>query len=146
MNIFDWLAIAGLVVIVALATYAWVLWRRVWRQRQELQRVSRERDERLAEDIRFLAQSLMTGQLPLIEGSIRIKVLLDNYQGALRSGIDTEVFTLLYDATADIPTHQGWKDLPKNERNAYRQRMEQLEAEHGARARLAAEELGNGLT
>lgn len=145
MNIFDWLAIAGLVVIVALATYAWVLWRRVWRQRQELQRVSRERDERLAEDIRFLAQSLTTGQLPLIEGSIRIKVLLDNYQGALRSGIDIDVFTLLYDATADIPTHQAWKDLPKDERNVYRQRMEQLEAEHGARARLAAEDLGSGL-
>ncbi|UAW97649.1 DUF2489 domain-containing protein [Halopseudomonas nanhaiensis] len=146
MNIFDWLAIAGLVLIVALATYAWVLWRRVWRQRQELERIGRERDERLAEDIRFLAQSLMTGQLPLIEGSIRIKVLLDNYQGTLRSGIDTEVFTLLYDATADIPTHQGWKDLPKSERNLYRQRMEQLEAEHGTRARQAAEQLGNGLT
>ncbi len=145
MNIFDWLAIAGLVVIVALAAYAYVLWRRVWRQRQELERVTRERDERLAEDIRFLAQSLQTGQVPIIEGSIRIKVLLDNYQGALRDGIDTEVFTVIYDETADIPTHQGWKDLPKNERNAYRQRMEQLEAEHGPRAIQAAEQLGSGL-
>lgn len=145
MNTYDWLAIAGLVLIVALATYAWVLWRRVWRQRQKLERITRERDERLAQDIRFLAQSLLTGQVPLIEGSIRIKVLLDNYQGAMRSGIDTEIFTMLYDATADIPTHQAWKDLPKNERNAYRQRMERLEDEHGTRVRQAAEQLGTGL-
>ncbi|SDS76719.1 Protein of unknown function [Halopseudomonas xinjiangensis] len=145
MNIFDWLAIAGLVVIVALAAYAYVLWRRVWRKRQELERVTRERDDRLAEDIRFLAQSLQTGQVPIIEGSIRIKVLLDNYQRTLPDGVDTDVFTVIYDETADIPTHQGWKDLPKTERNAYRQRMEQLEAEHGPRAIQAAEQLGSGL-
>ena len=145
MNIFDWLAIAGLVVIVALAAYAYVLWRRVWRKRQELERVTRERDDRLAEDIRFLAQSLQTGQVPIIEGSIRIKVLLDNYQRTLPDGVDTDVFTVIYDETADIPTHQGWKDLLKTERNAYRQRMEQLEAEHGPRAIQAAEQLGSGL-
>ena len=145
MNIYDWLAIAGLALIVALATYAWVLWRRVWRQRRQLERMTQERDARLAEDIRFLAQSLVTGQVPLIEGSIRIKVLLDNYGGVRREEIDTEVFTLLYDETADIPTHQQWKDLPKTERSAYRQRMERLELEHGARARQAAEQLGAGL-
>lgn len=145
MNLFDWLAIAGLVAIVALASYAWVLWRRVWRQRQALERAQQERDERLAQDIQFLAQSLQTGQVPLIEGSIRIKVLLDNYGGTLPDHVDTQVFTVVYDATSDIPTHQAWKQLSKPERNEYRQRMHALEEAHGQRAQQAAQQLGAAL-
>lgn len=145
MNLFDWLAIAGLVAIAALAFYAWVLWRRVWRQRQMLERAQQERDQRLTEDIRFLAQSLQTGQVPVIEGSIRIKVLLDNYGRALPDHVDTQVFTVLFDATSDIPTHQGWKALSKPERNDYRLRMQQLEDMHGQRAKDAAQQLGAAL-
>lgn len=117
MSTNDWLAIAGLVIIVALAAYAWFLWRRVWQAQHRRDAVASQSNELLEQDIRFLAQSMLNGQLPFIEGSIRIKVLLDNYTGPRREGLEVGVFEQIYDATAHIPTHQGWKDLARPSAN-----------------------------
>ena len=141
----DWLIILGLLIIFALALYAVVLWRRVWRNQQVLAKQEDERNVRLESDIRILAQSLVTGQLPVIEGAIRIKVLLDNYSGPRRVDLDVQVFETIYDATAHIPTHQAWKDLPKAERRLHERQMETLEAQHRSEVEQIARVLSNGV-
>ena len=130
MTTTDWLVIAGLSIIFALAVYAAVLWRRVWRNQQRQARQLEERNERLLGDVRILAQSLLSGQLPMIEGAIRIKVLLDNYSGPRRAEWDVQVLETIYDATAHIPTHQHWKDLPAAQRRLHQRQMDTLEEQH----------------
>ena len=55
---------------------------------------------RIGGDLHILASSLLDEQLPLIEGAIRIKVLLDNYDSALSNDSRCQVFHLLFEATA----------------------------------------------
>ena len=145
MTIHDWLIILGLVTIFALALYAVILWRRVWRNQQRLTRQQQERNARLEGDIQILAQSLLSGQLPLIEGAIRIKVLLDNYSGPRRADLNVQVFEAIYDATVHIPTHQGWTDLPKAQRRLHERQMETLETEHRSEVLQIARVLSSGV-
>ncbi|HDZ56177.1 MAG TPA: DUF2489 domain-containing protein [Pseudomonas xinjiangensis] len=145
MNTNVWLAIAGLLIIIALAAYAWFLWGRVWHTQQLRATQEAERNDRLAGDIQLLAQSLLNGQLPLIEGAIRIKVLLDNYSGPRQQNLDMEIFEVIYDATAHIPTHQRWKNLSKAERHIHQQQMDVLERDNRERVVQAATQLSEGL-
>ena len=119
MTTLNMLALAGLIIILVLAAYALSLWRDVRRKTELEQQQQHDREQRLAADIEFLAQSLVNGQVPPIEGAIRIKVLLDNYTGPRRETLDLAVFETVYDATAHIPTHQAWKDLPRTTRREH---------------------------
>jgi len=145
MQMQHWLLLAGLIIIAALTCYALTLWRRVWRIRTERQAQENERNERLAKDIQLIAQSLLNGQVPLIEGSIRIKVLLDNYAGPRCEDLDLAIFTEIYDQTAHIPTHSGWKQLSAAERKLHSRLMETLERDHQEKVQQAASQLANGL-
>ena len=145
MNTTEWLVIGGLLLIFILAGYAAWLWYRVWRNRQQQAKLQQERNTRLAGDLRILAQGLLEGQLPPIEGAIRIKVLLDNYSGPRPSDLDPSVFETLYDATAHIPTHQAWKDLPLAQRQQHERQMEGLEQQYHDALHRAARSLKSGL-
>ena len=98
------------VLIAALALYALHLWRRVWAQEKIQTQALNTQRERIGGDLRILASSLLEGQLQLIEGAIRIKVLLDNYDSSLSQDPRCEVFHLLFTATAQVPTHADWKE------------------------------------
>lgn len=139
------LALAGLFIVIALAVYAFILWRQVLDRQAAAKVQLRERNQRLASDIEFLAASLVDGQLPVIEGSIRIKVLLDNYSGPRRAELDVGVFEVIYDATAHIPTHQAWQALPSAERKLHERQMETLERDKGEAVKAAAKDLSRGL-
>lgn len=145
MNTTEWLVIGGLLLIFILAGYAAWLWYRVWRNRQRQLQQRHERNTRLAEDIRILARGLVEDQIPLIEAAIRIKVLLDNYSGPRRADLDVQVFADIYDATAHIPTHQAWKDLPLVRRHEHEQLMAELEQQHRGQLQQAARALLGGL-
>lgn len=139
------LLIGAGVVVIALSIYAALLWRKVWRNKQVLARNYEERNARLEGDIQILAQGLTSGQLPVIEGAIRIKVLLDNYSGQRWTELNVQVFETIFDATAHIPTHQKWKDLPKAERRLHERQMETLEEKHSAEVQQIAAQLGVGI-
>lgn len=132
----------GTLLVIALAGYALHLWRRVWRK--ERQQATRQAEAQarqhaeLAGDLRILAGSLLDEQLPLIEGAIRIKVLLDNYDTGLSQDPRCEVFQTLYDATAQIPTHAAWQALDKAERRRHEAHFSALELQHKAAARRSA--------
>tara|TARA_R110000764_G_scaffold32666_1_gene73754 strand:+ start:160 stop:594 length:435 start_codon:yes stop_codon:yes gene_type:complete len=142
---YNWLLLGGLLIIATLAAYAWYLWRRVWLKRADQQAQQDQRNARLAGDIQFIAQSLINGQVPMIEGSIRLKVLLDNYAGPRREGLALEIFTEVYDQTAHIPTHEAWKQLSTAERKLHLRLMETIERDHQQHVQQAARQLADGL-
>jgi len=74
----------------------------------------------------------------LIEGAIRIKVLLDNYDSALSLTPHTQVFQQLYQATAHVPTHAGWKALSRDERRQHEARFAELSEAYQQQAHDAA--------
>ncbi|QIJ00661.1 DUF2489 domain-containing protein [Stutzerimonas balearica] len=128
----------GALVIAALGGYALYLWRRVWRVEREQQAQQTKRQTALAEDLRILAGSLLDEQLPLIEGAIRIKVLLDHYDPVLGQDPRCQVFHRLYEATEQVPTHGAWKALERSERRRYEAAFSALELKHKAEARRCA--------
>ncbi len=132
------LLIACLLLIAGLAGYALYLWRKVWRGEQQRAAMQAERHAALAEDLRILASSLLDEQLPLIEGAIRIKVLLDNYDAHLGQDPRCRVFQLLFEATEKVPTHNAWQALDKNERRHHEAQFSALELQHKAEARRSA--------
>ncbi|WP_298190342.1 DUF2489 domain-containing protein [uncultured Pseudomonas sp.] len=129
---------AGAVLISALALYALLLWRRVWSKEKAQAEALNTQRERIADDLHILASSLLDGQLPLIEGAIRIKVLLDNYDSSLSQNQRCEVFHQLFAETAQVPTHAEWKALEKSVRRQHEQHFSELELQHKAAARAAA--------
>lgn len=128
----------GLVLITALGLYALYLWRRVWAQQRAHKEAAQARQERLGGDLTILASSLLDEQLPLIEGAIRIKVLLDNYDSGLSNDPRCQVFHQLFEATADVPTHTAWKALDKGDKRRFEQRFSELEQQHKVPAHTAA--------
>ncbi len=132
------LLVTGVALLTLLALYALFLWRRVWAQQRSQELATNERRERLAGDLHILAGSLLEGQLPLIEGAIRIKVLLDNYDSALSQDTRCQVFHQLFEATAQVPTHSDWKALDKATRRQHEKHFHELELQHKAAARTAA--------
>ena len=132
------LLISSATLIAALALYALHLWRRVWTQEKTQAEALNRQRERIGGDLHILASSLLEGQLPLIEGAIRIKVLLDNYDSSLSQDQRCEVFHLLFAATAQVPTHAEWKALERSERRQHEQHFSELELQHKAAARAAA--------
>lgn len=131
------LGLGGL-LLTALAAYALLLWRRVWAREKAQAAAANAQRERIGGDLQILAGSLLEGQLPLIEGAIRIKVLLDNYDTSLTQDARCQVFHLLFEATAQVPTHAEWKALDKHLRRQHEKHFNELELQHKAAARAAA--------
>ena len=130
--------ITSAALITALSLYALYLWRRVWAKEKTQTEALNAQLERIGGDLQILASSLLDGQLPLIEGAIRIKVLLDNYGSTLSQNPRCEVFHQLFVATAQVPTHAEWKALEKSVRRQHEQHFSELELQHKAAARAAA--------
>ncbi|EQM72282.1 DUF2489 domain-containing protein [Stutzerimonas stutzeri] len=132
------LLVAGLLLIAALAVYALHLWRKVWHREQALAEQQAQQHAALAADLRVLASSLLDEQVPLIEGAIRIKVLLDNYDSNLGQDPRCQVFQVLFEATEQVPKHAAWKALDKTERRRHEANFSALELQHKAEARRSA--------
>ena len=132
------LLIIALLLIAALAGYALSLWRRVWHRERQIAEVQAQQHAALASDLRVLAGSLLDEQVPLIEGAIRIKVLLDNYDSELGQDPRCQVFQQLFEATEQVPTHNAWKALDRAERRRHEARFSALELQHKAEARRSA--------
>jgi len=132
------LFVIATLLIAALGGYALYLWRRVWRNERLQAEARTQQQTALAEDLRILASCLLEEQVPLIEGAIRIKVLLDNYDVALGQHPRCQVFQQLFEATEQVPTHAAWKALDKQERRRHEAQFSALELQHKAEARRSA--------
>lgn len=133
--------LTGLVLIVALAAYALHMWRRVWKQREQLEGYKKEVSDKLAEDLKVLCGSLLDEQMPWIEGCIRLKVILEHYNFELSHDEQYAVFQEVFVATEHIPTHEAWKALDKAEKRKHEQTFAALEEQFRTRSFAAARQL-----
>lgn len=92
----------------------------------------------LIDSIRIIARSIVDGQCPMIEGCIRLKVMIDNYAPQLHQQPELQVVELIYVKTSHIPTLEAWKNLPAHERNSFQTEMDHLESEHAVSIKEAA--------
>ena len=138
MGLDQLLILLAVLIVSALAFYAAHLWRQVWAKQHQQAQVRLAQRQRLHDDLRVLASSLLDGQLPLIEGAIRIKVLLDNYDSQLSLTPQAQVFQHLYDATAHVPTHADWQALSRAERRQHEAHFAALTEAHQQQAHQAA--------
>jgi cbb3-type cytochrome oxidase subunit 3 len=113
--------VAAVLVVGALAVWAWVLLKRVRQQDDQaaaallkLEEDSLAQRARVNKSIQIIAQSLLKGnEISLTEAAMRIAVLLESL-GIADS--DRELYSpifLLAEATAHIPILDEWKKLPR---------------------------------
>ncbi|MCU1716082.1 DUF2489 domain-containing protein [Pseudomonas sp. 5P_3.1_Bac2] len=132
------IAIVGGLLVAALAIYASYLWGQVWARQRTQRTAVKQQQERLSSDIRLLAGSLLDGQLDLLEGAIRIKVLLDNLDPNLSQNSHCQVFHQLHAASAEVPRHEHWRALKRAQRDTYLVLFEQLHSQYHQQALSAA--------
>ena len=140
-----WLIIA-LLILAALSAYALTLWKRVWHNQAAAQELTEARLQSIKNDLVILAKSYQAHQLPTIEGAIRLKVLLDNFDPLYSQQPEFQVLHQIYEATQHIPTHDAWKALAKTEKKQYEQLFHQLESTHQTALSHAVETLLKSLT
>ncbi|MHC9510730.1 DUF2489 domain-containing protein [Kangiella sp. M94] len=128
--------IAGLITL-GLASYAAVLLFKLNKQKKTMQQSAAAQAEKhdaqmksVIESITSIAKAMQHEQCPTIEGCIRLKVLIDQLRLEDELRDNFTVFYTIYDKTAHIPTHQGWKDLKTKEKMTHTKLMMDLEAEH----------------
>lgn len=116
----------GLLIVVALAVYAFRLWRRLQamearQQATEAAAASRieEQRQRAEKGLRILATALLQDELTLTEASMRIAYLLTQIDEQATEKRQYSAFFQLAQATAHIPILDQWKALSSRQQRAY---------------------------
>ena len=111
--------VAAGAIIFALAAYAGWLWWRVATQRRDRDRhnaaVLADTQAERSASIAILADSLLTGELNLSEGAIRLKVLLDHWYAPGSGQADYPAIYRLYLSTCTMPRGAERDARPKRE-------------------------------
>lgn len=131
------LIIAALIIIAALAYYAWHLTTKVKKLHQAQQEEQaqaelhlRNRQLELLQDIRFIARAVLDEQCEITEGVLRIQYLI--------SALDPDAWQLdelatlrkHHEATANMPILDAYKALPKKEQFRLDRERWSLEEHH----------------
>jgi hypothetical protein len=142
------LVVLAVLIIFSLSVYAAILWKRVYDKNAQTKRNENafiEQQEKqiqhIHESLNVIAKSIRDQQCPLIEGCIRIKVLLDQLQLPDKMKQELAIFEHIYDETKHIPTHQAWKSLKLKQRHQFNSDMEQLTSKHEQEILFASEQL-----
>ncbi|MCP8688744.1 DUF2489 domain-containing protein [Marinobacterium sedimentorum] len=133
-----WATGLGLVIITASSWYIVVHLRALRQQRQQrearqsqAEAKAREQRQYLIDSIRVIARAMSEDEkMTLTEGSIRLKVLLDNLMPELHHNPDFEIISTHYEATRHIPYLKEWTSLEPSQQRRYRQEMDVLEKQH----------------
>jgi hypothetical protein len=127
----------GFIIILVLSIYAAILWKQVYDKKNQIKANESafiEQQEKqlqyIHESLNVIAKSMRDKQCPLIEGCIRIKVLLDQLQLPEPLKQELDIFARIYEKTNHIPTHQAWKDLKLKQRHQFTAEMDQLATKH----------------
>lgn len=136
---------AGLLTVV-LASYAAFLLFKLQKQNKAIKQSELAQAEKhdaqmksIIESITSIAKAMKHEQCPTIEGCIRLKVLIDQLRLEEQLKENFTVFYTVYDKTAHIPTHQGWKDLKTKEKMVHTKLMMEIESEYDSDIKQAVE-------
>ncbi len=100
-----------------------------------------EQQEYVSSSINIIVKALSTGQIEVVEASIRLKVLVDQ----LRPNLQENSFPVLesvFEATKHIPKLKAWKSLTKQERKKFTKLINELEVEHAEAVKAEVQLLG----
>lgn len=121
--------VAAVLIIAALAFYAGQLLFQLKRQKQQQHAAVKQREDYLRQSIQTIAQALDQQQCGLSEGSIRLCVLLENFDQASDHAERFPALHELYGRIKHMPTHKAYSELPKPERRRMQLEREEHEAE-----------------
>ncbi len=107
------LAICGLVIIGLLALYAFRLVQRLNVQNKLIAQAKQERIKRLKESMVIIAKAMQNGDCSLAEGVLRLTMLLVPFGLSLQQ---YPAMFALYQAVHDMPTHDDYRALAKQQR------------------------------
>jgi hypothetical protein len=79
----------------------------------QIDKAHEERRLNATQSIKIIAQCMLDEQMELSEGCIRIKVLLDHVAPEFHQDPYFKVFSIIYDATRHMPTHEARKAAEK---------------------------------
>ena len=113
--------IAALILLAlsAVAAYYWIKLKNV--QKEQAAQIAKnqqawlDRQEELASDIRFIANSMLQGQCEITEGCMRLKVLMDHLDKDLANKTEFQTLQFYYQQTLNMPHHEAYKGLSRKE-------------------------------
>ena len=115
-------------------------------QAQRLRAAQEEKYKYVIDSLKILSQALMTGQVGIVEGAIRIKVLIDHHDPDLHNNQSYTVFSDIFSETEHIPFLKAWKELDKRSKRKYEIFMSEIETRRGEEVKGAAVKLNAELS
>ncbi len=115
-------------------------------QAERLRAAQQEKYKYIIDSLKILSQALMTGQVGVVEGSIRIKVLIDHHDPDLHKNQSYTVFSDIFAETEHIPFLKAWKELDKRSQRKYELFMSDIEENRGEEVKAAAVKLNAELS
>ncbi len=116
------------------------------KQAQRLRAVQQEKYKYVVDSLKILSQALVSGQVGVVEGAIRIKVLIDHHDPDLHENQSYAVFSDIFSETEHIPFLKAWKELDKRSKRKYELFMSDIEASRGEEVKAAAVKLNAELS
>ena len=110
-------------------------------QLEELAKQAKNQRMYLIQSLQVIAQSLVNSEIPLTEGCIRCKVLIDNLDSQLGQNEPFTVFNEVYEQSKHIPKLDAWKQLKTKDKLKYMDEMDTLETQYRDAIMVAAEGL-----
>ena len=110
-----WILLAiGVLVILALATYAAMLWWRVYEREQKQRKEIDTHNANLYESIKLIAMAMQQEQCELSEGCIRLTVLLDHLVMPEKADFPRRYPAIhdMHERIKHMPTHDARKAFP----------------------------------
>ena len=120
------LFIIGLVIIVAMTSYAVHLLLVLRKQKQAFRQARRNRVQRIKDSIQIIAKAMQNGDCNLSEGAIRLRMLLEPIGLSVKN---YQALNQLYLVVEDMPTHEARRELKNNERMRLDLQRESAEAD-----------------
>ncbi|WP_162224929.1 DUF2489 domain-containing protein [Neptunomonas antarctica] len=100
-------------------------------QTERVLAMKKEKYIHVQDSLRILAKALTADQLGVIEGAIRIKVLIDHYDPELHYEDDFKIFSEISKQTEHIPILKEWKNLDKLSKRKYEALMAEIASTKG---------------
>ena len=114
-------------------------------QAARINKVQQEKYTYVLDSLKILSQALMAGQIGVVEGSIRIKVLIDHLDPEFHSKKAYKIFSDIFIETEHIPILKAWKSLDKRTKRKYEAFMADIEKKRADEAIEAAGVLNSEL-
>lgn len=124
------LLVIAVVIIAALAWYALKLQKEVRAREAEKEAVVVKAREKTLENIHIIAQAMLEEQVEIMEGCLRLRVMIDIIEPEWFLLDEVKVFDEIARRGNHLATHQARKELPKQERMKQDVERMSLEAEY----------------